>query len=48
MSRRRHPWLRRLTTVFAILFGWLAISILFYQDNPDDKPLIVSLLSGSL
>ncbi|MGY2847594.1 xanthine/uracil permease [Bradyrhizobium sp. USDA 4509] len=48
MDRYRHPWLRRFAIVFAILFGWLAVSVLFYQEGPDDRSLITSLLSGKL
>lgn len=48
MNHYRHPWLRRFAIAFALLLGWLAMSVLFYQESPDDRLLIALLLSGRL
>jgi hypothetical protein len=38
-------WLRLVAIGFAVFAGYLAVSVLFYQDSADDPPAIVSLFS---
>jgi hypothetical protein len=37
--------LRTIAIFIAAFAGWFALGVLTYQDGPDDKPMIVSLLS---
>ncbi len=43
--RRGRFWLRTIAISIAVFAAWVALSVLTFQDGPDDKPLIVSLLS---
>jgi anti-sigma-K factor RskA len=42
---RRRSWRRVIAISLAAFAAWVALCVLTYQDGPDDKPLIVSLLS---
>ena len=44
-DRRRHPWVRRIAIAFALVAGYVVLGALTFQDNPNDPPLIVALLS---
>jgi hypothetical protein len=42
----RRNWRPRVIAIsFAAFAAWVALSVLTFQDGPDDPPLIVSLLS---
>jgi hypothetical protein len=43
--RRGRSWLRTIAISLAVFAVWFALGILTYQNGPDDKALIVSLLS---
>jgi hypothetical protein len=45
MGGKRASWIRPTFITLAVFAAWLVISVLFYQDSPDDVPVIVSLLS---
>jgi hypothetical protein len=45
MTVKRPSWLRSVEILLAAFVTWVALSVLTYQDGPDDKPLIVSMLS---
>jgi hypothetical protein len=38
-------WLRAIAISLAVFAAWVALSVLTFQDGPDDPPLIVWLLS---
>jgi hypothetical protein len=42
---RWRSWLRAIAISLAVFAAWVALSVLTFQDGPDDPPLIVSLLS---
>jgi hypothetical protein len=42
---RRRPWPRVIAILLAAFAAWVALSVLTFQDGPDDPPLIVSMLS---
>jgi len=43
--RRGRSWLRTIAISIAVFAAWFALGVLTFQDGPDDKSLIVSLLS---
>jgi hypothetical protein len=45
MTVKRPSWLRSVEILLAAFVTWVALSVLTYRDGPDDKPLIVSMLS---
>jgi hypothetical protein len=45
LADKRHSWRRPVAVALAVFAGWVALSLLTFQDSPDDPPLIVSLLS---
>jgi hypothetical protein len=44
-TTNRRSWPRSLAILLAAFATWVALSVLTYQDGPDDKPLIISMLS---
>ena len=46
MPHKRSSRVRSIAVGIGIFLAWVAISVLFYQDSPEDKPPIVSLLTG--
>jgi hypothetical protein len=45
LTTKRPSRLRSVAIFLAVFATWAALSVLTYQDGPDDNPLIVSLLS---
>jgi hypothetical protein len=45
LTTKRPSWLRSVAILLAAFATWVVLSVLTYQDGPDDKPLIVSMLS---
>jgi hypothetical protein len=45
MPHKRRSWFRSIAVGIAIFVAWFAIAVLFYQESPEDKPPIVSLLT---
>jgi hypothetical protein len=46
MPHKRSSWLRSIAVGIGIFVAWFAIGVLFYQESPEDKPPIVTLLTG--
>ncbi|WP_164940500.1 hypothetical protein [Bradyrhizobium zhanjiangense] len=46
MDYQHGSWLRPLAITLGIVAAWFVISVLVYQESPEDKPIIVSLLTG--
>jgi hypothetical protein len=42
---RRRSWPQIIAISLAAFAAWVTLSVLTFQDGPDDPPLIVSLLS---
>jgi hypothetical protein len=46
MRHKRSSWLRTVAVGTGVFIAWFAIGVLFYQESPEDKRPIVSLLTG--
>jgi hypothetical protein len=45
-SSSRRSWPRLIGIPLAAFAAWVALGVFTFQDGPDDKPLIVHLLSN--